>query len=57
MRIALVASQSSSPRPHDDARPDDGAERGQRVTSLAEALARLGHKVTVYAPKDAPRHH
>jgi len=55
MRIALVASQSSSPRPHDDARPDDGAERGQRVTSLAEALARLGHKVTVYAPKDAPR--
>jgi len=44
-----VASQSSSPRPH------DGAERGQRVTSLAEALARLGHKVTVYAPKDSPK--
>jgi D-inositol-3-phosphate glycosyltransferase len=49
MRIALVASQSSSPRPHDD------AGRGQRVTSLAEALARLGHKVTVYAPKDSPK--
>src|SRR4249920_4109178 len=49
MRIALVASQSSSPSSH------DAAGGGQRVTSLAEALARLGHQVTVYAPKDAPK--
>jgi glycosyltransferase involved in cell wall biosynthesis len=49
VRIALVASQSSSPRPHDD------TGRGQRVTSLAEALGRLGHQVTVYAPKDSPK--
>jgi D-inositol-3-phosphate glycosyltransferase len=49
MRIALVASQSSSPSPR-------GTTGGaQRVTSLAEALARLGHKVTVYAPKDSPK--
>src|SRR5215470_14399749 len=44
MRIALVASQSSSPRPR------DGAGQSQRVTSLAEALGRLGHQVTLYAP-------
>src|SRR5579872_5138078 len=44
MRIALVASQSSSPRPR------DGAGHSQRVTSLAEALGRLGHQVTLYAP-------
>ena len=48
MRIALVAPQSSSPRSRDAAGP------GQRVSSLAEALAGLGHQVTVYAPKDAP---
>lgn len=48
MRIALVASQSSSPRPH------DAAGHSQRVTSLAEALGRLGHQVTLYAPNDSP---
>jgi D-inositol-3-phosphate glycosyltransferase len=48
MRIALVASQSSSPRPQDAAGP------GQRVTSLAEALGRLGHQVTLYAPNGSP---
>ena len=48
MRIALVAPQSNSPRSRDAAGP------GQRVSSLAEALAGLGHQVTVYAPKDAP---
>jgi glycosyltransferase involved in cell wall biosynthesis len=49
MRIALVASQSSSPG------PGAGPGGGQRVTSLADALARLGHQVTVYAPKDSPK--
>src|SRR5262245_9185252 len=49
MRIALVASQSSSPG------PADSGGRGQRVSSLADALAGLGHEVTVYAPKDAPK--
>jgi D-inositol-3-phosphate glycosyltransferase len=48
MRIALVASQSSSPRPRDAAGPS------QRVTSLAEALGRLGHQVTLYAPNSSP---
>ena len=50
MRIALVASQSSSPRPH------DGAGHSQRVTSLAEALGRLGHQVTLYAPNGSSAH-
>ena len=48
MRIALVASQSSSPRQR------DAAGQSQRVTSLAEALGRLGHQVTLYAPKSSP---
>jgi D-inositol-3-phosphate glycosyltransferase len=48
MRIALVASQSSTPRSRDAAGP------GQRISSLAEALAGLGNQVTVYAPKDSP---
>jgi D-inositol-3-phosphate glycosyltransferase len=48
MRIALVASQSSSPRPR------DAAGHSQRVTSLAEALGRLGHQVTLYAPNGSP---
>ena len=50
MRIALVASQSSSPRPR------DAAGHSQRVTSLAEALGRLGHQVTLYAPNGSPAH-
>jgi D-inositol-3-phosphate glycosyltransferase len=48
MRIALVASQSSSPRPR------DAAGQNQRVTYLAEALGRLGHEVTLYAPNGSP---
>src|SRR2546429_1426735 len=48
MRIALVASQSSSPRQR------DAAGQSQRVTSLAEALGRLGHQATLYAP-NGPR--
>jgi glycosyltransferase involved in cell wall biosynthesis len=48
MRIALVASQSSSPRPR------NAAGQSQRVTSLAEALGRLGHQVTLYAPNGSP---
>jgi glycosyltransferase involved in cell wall biosynthesis len=48
MRIALVASQSSSPRPR------DATGQSQRVTSLAEALGRLGHQVTLYAPEGSP---
>src|SRR5262249_31010664 len=49
MRIALVASHSSSPG------PADSGGRGQRVSSLADALAGLGPEGTVYAPKDAPK--
>jgi D-inositol-3-phosphate glycosyltransferase len=45
MRIALVAAHAAPPSPHT-------AGRG-RVTSLAQALARLGHCVTVYARKDS----
>lgn len=46
MRIALVAPHATMPG-------SDPASRGHRVTSLAEALARLGHGVTVYARKDS----
>ncbi|MGN6175561.1 MAG: glycosyltransferase [Streptosporangiaceae bacterium] len=49
MRIAFVASQSSSPG------SGAGPGGGQHVTSLADALARLGHQVTVYAPKNSPK--
>jgi D-inositol-3-phosphate glycosyltransferase len=50
MRIALVA-RSSSPLAR-DASPDSGAEAA-RVTSLAQALAGLGHRVTIYARRDS----
>jgi D-inositol-3-phosphate glycosyltransferase len=50
MRIALVA-RSSSPLVR-DASPDSGAEAA-RVTSLAKALAGLGHRVTIYARRDS----
>jgi len=49
MRIALLAPQSSSPG------SGAGPGGGQHVTSLADALAQLGHQVTVYAPKDSPK--
>jgi glycosyltransferase involved in cell wall biosynthesis len=48
MRIALVA-------PHATAiSPQSPAEEGTGVVTLARTLGRLGHKVTVYARKDAP---
>jgi len=50
MRIALVA-RSISPLAR-DASPDSGAEAA-RVTSLAKALAGLGHRVTIYARRDS----
>jgi glycosyltransferase involved in cell wall biosynthesis len=47
MRIALVADNSS-------ALTDPGADaQAARVTSLAQALARLGHRVTIYARRDS----
>jgi D-inositol-3-phosphate glycosyltransferase len=50
MRIALVA-RSSNPL----ARPADpgAAAEAARVTSLGQALAGLGHRVTIYARRDA----
>lgn len=47
MRIALVAPDAAPPE------PPAAAPRGQRVTSLARAMARQGHDVTVYASKNA----
>jgi D-inositol-3-phosphate glycosyltransferase len=55
MRIALVACCGTTP----DARPaatvsaGPGAPATGRITSLAQALARQGHRVTVYARKDS----
>src|SRR5258706_7462721 len=47
MRIALVAANSS-------ALTDPGADaQAARVTLLAQALARLGHRVTIYARMDS----
>jgi glycosyltransferase involved in cell wall biosynthesis len=46
MRIALVA-ENTSPL------TDPAAAQTARVTSLALALARLGHRVTIYARRDA----
>jgi glycosyltransferase involved in cell wall biosynthesis len=50
MRIAIVAQQGSpltpSPDPHADA-------QASAVTSLARTLARQGHRITVYARRDA----
>ncbi len=51
MRIALVARSSNPLTPHAD--PDSAAEAA-RVTSLGQALAGLGHRVTIYARRDAP---
>ncbi len=50
MRIALVARSSSLLAR--DASPETGAEAA-RVTSLAKALAGLGHRVTIYARRDS----
>lgn len=46
MRIALVAPHAALPG-------SQATGRGHRVTSLAQALARLGHSVTVYAREDS----
>jgi D-inositol-3-phosphate glycosyltransferase len=50
MRIALV-SQTSSPLTLQTADGGSGIQNA-RVTSLAQALARLGHRVTIYARRD-----
>jgi glycosyltransferase involved in cell wall biosynthesis len=50
MRIALVARSSNPLAQHPD--PGSAAE-ASRVTSLAHALAALGHRVTVYARRDS----
>jgi D-inositol-3-phosphate glycosyltransferase len=50
MRIALVAQDGS---PLSPVKNPDGAARSAAVTSLAHALARLGHRVTVYARTDS----
>jgi D-inositol-3-phosphate glycosyltransferase len=52
MRIALVARSSNPLAPHPD--PGSGAEAA-RVISLGQALAGLGHRVTIYARRDSPR--
>jgi glycosyltransferase involved in cell wall biosynthesis len=49
MRIALVA-QNSPLAPHTDPHHDVVANR---VSSLAQALAELGHRITIYAHRDA----
>jgi glycosyltransferase involved in cell wall biosynthesis len=49
MRIALVAPHVTLPG------SSPVADSGPRVTNLAQALAELGHQVTVYSRKDSPR--
>ena len=48
MRIALVAPHVTLPG------SSPIADSGPRVTSLANALAGLGHQITVYSRKDSP---
>src|SRR5258708_12263256 len=50
MRIALVAQDSSPLAQHADS--DCGAQTA-RLTSLALALPRLGHRITIYARRDS----
>jgi len=50
MRIALVAPASNPLAEHLEPRSADDAAR---VTSLAQALARAGHRITIYARKDS----
>src|ERR1700683_2037618 len=50
MRIALVAQDGS---PLSPVKNPDGAARSAAVTSLAHALARLGHRVPGYARPDS----
>lgn len=48
MRIALVAPHVTIPGPR------TAAGQGPGVTPLAQALGRLGHRVTIYAREDSP---
>jgi glycosyltransferase involved in cell wall biosynthesis len=50
MRIALVAQNSSPLTEHSD---PDSAVQGARMISLAQALAGLGHRTTIYARRDS----
>jgi glycosyltransferase involved in cell wall biosynthesis len=50
MRIALVAPSSNPLAEHLDPR---SADEATRVVSLAQALARTGHRITIYARKDS----
>jgi glycosyltransferase involved in cell wall biosynthesis len=50
MRIALVAPSSDPLAEHLDPR---SADEATRVISLAQALARTGHRITIYARKDS----
>jgi glycosyltransferase involved in cell wall biosynthesis len=50
MRIALVARCSNPLAPHANA---ESAAEAARVTSLAQALADLGHRITIYARRDS----
>lgn len=53
MKIALVAEQASQ---HSRARGAPAADDGQAfgISTLARTLGSLGHRVTIYARKDAP---
>ena len=51
MRIALVAQNGSPLTPATDPQADAQAAA---MTSLAQALASLGHRTTIYARKDSP---
>src|SRR5260370_14459262 len=51
MRIALVAPDGSPLTPPSD--PNASAQAAA-MTSLAQALAGLGHRATIYARKDSP---
>jgi glycosyltransferase involved in cell wall biosynthesis len=50
MRIALVAPSSNPLAEHLDPR---SADEATRVISLAQALARAGHRITIYSRKDS----
>jgi glycosyltransferase involved in cell wall biosynthesis len=50
MRIALVAPASNPLAKHLDPR---SADEATRVTSLARALARSGHRITIYTRRDS----
>ncbi len=51
MKIALVARHASAPATTAD---PYAAEQAAQVAGLGKALAALGHKVVIYARKDAP---